>query len=136
MDTNTVILYVEDHEMSREVMQLLLTNMMGLSNFTMFEASHNFIARVEALSPQPDIIMLDIHVAPHDGFEMLAMLRNNEAYADIPIVALTASVMSEEVQKLIQAGFDAIISKPVDMDSFPRLLERIMNGEEVLLGFE
>jgi CheY-like chemotaxis protein len=75
------------------------------------------------------VILLDIHVRPYTGFEMLEMLRNHPDYRTTPVVALTASVMNEEIIHLRQAGFNGVIAKPVDIDAFPKILERIMRGE-------
>jgi two-component system sensor histidine kinase TorS len=48
-----------------------------------------------------------------------------------PIVALTASVMNEEVEQLKDAGFNGVIPKPIDMDGFPDLIEAILDGKDV-----
>ena len=129
MNSTPVVLYVEDDPASREVMELILRELMGCDAYHIFEDSEDFLARVQALIPQPDIILLDIHVPPFSGFEMLDMLRAAPAYRRTPIVALTASVMNEEVQRLRQAGFNAVFSKPVDIDGFPDSLARILQGE-------
>ncbi len=68
---------------------------------------------------------------PYNGFEMLAMLRQSQRFSDTPIVALTASVMNEEVQQLQTSGFDGCLAKPIDMDTFPDTLYRILNGEHI-----
>jgi len=130
--TIPVVLYVEDDPASREVMVLILREMMACDAYHIFDDSEDFIARVTALVPQPNIILLDIHVLPHSGFEMLTMLREVEAYKHIPIAALTASVMNEEVQRLQNAGFNAVFSKPIDIDTFPNKLTRILQGENLL----
>lgn len=124
-----VILYVEDDSKSRRVMQLLLVNIMKLTYVTMFADSTDFLVRATALEPKPDVIFLDIHVAPHNGFQMLEMLRSSEHFAGTRILALTASVMNEEVQQLKAAGFDGCLAKPIDTDTFPELLARISRGE-------
>ena len=74
---------------------------------------------------------LDIHMDPIDGFEMLRLIQQNPDYHSIPVVALTASVMNEEVRKLRECGFDGVIAKPLDYDTFPHALTRILNGEQV-----
>jgi CheY-like chemotaxis protein len=68
---------------------------------------------------------------PIDGFEMLRLIHQEERYQKIPVVALTASVMNEEVRKLRESGFDGVIAKPLNYETFPRTLQRILNGEEV-----
>ena len=131
LNADTVLLYVEDDPESRTIMSLLLKELMGLKEFFIFPDSTNFAERLAALNRKPDIILLDIHVRPYNGFEMLALLREQPAYRQTPVVALTASVMNEEVQKLREAGFNAVLAKPLDIDTFPAILNRILCGERV-----
>src|SRR5688572_694854 len=121
--------YIEDDSMSRTVMQVMLEKKLGYSDVTLFENSENFLARLAELSAVPDIIFVDIHMEPYNGFQVLEQLRSNATYANTKIVALTASVMNEEVQLLKEAGFDGVIGKPIDQDIFPGLLNRIIKGE-------
>lgn len=124
-------LYVEDDPRSRKLMNLILTKAMQVKNITMFADSTDFEARIVTLTPIPDVILLDIHVEPYDGFEMLAMVRQMEQFRQSKVVALTASVMNEEVKALKAKGFDATISKPLKLTEFPTLIERIVNGESI-----
>jgi CheY-like chemotaxis protein len=129
MNREPVVLYVEDDPSSRKLMSLLLRGRMKLPHVTILEDSENFMAHVEVLNPKPDVIFLDIHVKPYDGFEMLEMLRQLPWTAHTPIIALTASVMNEEIQQLGTAGFNGCIAKPIDLNTFPETLERILDGE-------
>jgi CheY-like chemotaxis protein len=131
MGAKPVVFYVEDDPQSRRVVKMLMTGRMNLEHVTIFENSENFIERVEALSPKPDVIFLDIHVQPHNGFNMLKMLRQLDWTRDVPIVALTASVMSEEVQELRTVGFNGCLAKPIDLTTFPDTFERILDGESI-----
>lgn len=124
-------LYVEDDTLSREALDIIMRRVMKIERLYLFADSVNFLERVKALSPRPNIILLDIHVQPHSGFEMLKMLREDEAFKDARIVALTASVMNEEVTLLRERGFDSIIAKPINVSSYPKLLERLVQGEAV-----
>jgi CheY-like chemotaxis protein len=131
MNYDPAILYVEDDPMSRRVMELVLKYRMKLSHITMFEESSDFQARVQALAPQPDVVFLDIHMQPYSGFEMLEMLRDLEQYRHIPVVALTASVMNEEVAMMRTAGFDGCFAKPLDVDRFEDNFVSILKGEQI-----
>jgi two-component system, sensor histidine kinase len=131
MSSQPVLLYVEDDPLSRQVMQMLIERGLGFEHLTIFDDSNNFLPRLEALSPQPDIIFLDIHMKPYNGFEVLEMIRNHEVFYNIPVVAVTASVMSEEIDSLKDAGFDAGISKPVDQGFFSEFIYRVLQGESV-----
>lgn len=131
MSAQPVVLYVEDDFRNRRIMELLLKGTMDLPHVHLFADSHDFVNRFKALTPKPTIILLDIHVPPHNGFEMLTMLRQLPDFHGTPVVALTASVMNEEVEKLRTAGFDSIIAKPIDIDTFPSLLDRVIAGERI-----
>lgn len=131
MNQDLVVLYVEDDPQSRKLMRMLLQGRMNLSDVTILEDSQNFLERVEALEPKPDIVFLDIHVKPYNGFAMLEMLRGLDWGHDTPIVALTASVMNEEVQQLRSAGFNGCVAKPIDLTTFPEVVDHILQGETV-----
>ena len=124
-------LYVEDDPFSRDIMQMLMENVMDVRNLTMFDDSANFIDQLKSLQPVPDVILLDIHVKPHSGFEMLKLVREDPIYQNSKVIALTASVMNEEVAKLRESGFDAAIAKPLSMQTFPEMIARVMSGETV-----
>ncbi len=126
-----VILYVEDDANSRQVMKMMLTMSMKLTSVIFFDDSVSFVDRLLALSPRPDIVFLDIHVKPITGFDMLTIIREQPSFVGVPVVALTASVMNEEIHKLKSAGFDGCISKPIDIDTFPEHMHRILNGETI-----
>lgn len=126
-----VFLYVEDDPFSRDALEIILRRVMKVESLYLFEDSRDFMARLTALPQQPDVILLDIHMEPHTGFEMLAMLRSAKRYANATVIALTASVMNEEVELLKESGFDGIIGKPVNVASFPRLIQRVIDGESI-----
>lgn len=130
MYQDIAILYVEDDPRSRKVMQMIAHDI-GLTNLTIFEDSTDFKVKVSALEPKPRLIFLDIHMSPHSGFEMLEMLRQSKQFDGVPVVAMTASVMNEEVHRLRTCGFDGCLAKPIDFDSFPEALNRILSGEKI-----
>jgi CheY-like chemotaxis protein len=129
MNNPIVVLYVEDEPRSRKVMEMITAGMDV--SLTVFEHSANFLSRALDLQPRPDVIFLDIHMKPYSGFEMIEMLRESRQFEGIPVIAMTASVMNEEVQQLKTAGFDGCLAKPLDFDAFPEMFERIANGEKI-----
>jgi CheY-like chemotaxis protein len=124
-------LCVEDDGPSREVIGVLLKEVMGFSNVTIFEDSADILTRLEALPTAPNVVLLDIQMQPYDGYEVLHMLRNTEPYCDSLIIAMTASVTVTDIQSLRAAGFNSLISKPIRQRFFPDFLNRIIAGEEV-----
>ncbi|MBN1310076.1 MAG: response regulator, partial [Anaerolineae bacterium] len=103
--SDTSFLYIEDDLLSREVIRIALEDIMKYEKVWIFETSDNFLERIKGLENVPDIILLDIHMRPLDGFAMLKMLRKNDAFSASRVIALTASVMHEEVAMLKQSGF-------------------------------
>lgn len=125
------LLCVEDDASNRLVMKLLVEKTLQARYYEIFEDSTDFIPRVRKLPLRPDVILLDIHVAPFNGFQMLQMIREDAVYCATKVVALTASVMNEEVERLRLSGFDGAIGKPISLSAFPILIERILKGESI-----
>ncbi|MBI5929754.1 MAG: response regulator [Chloroflexi bacterium] len=130
MSSNPVLLYVEDDTLSREVMNMLVVRRLGF-DLTTFEDSQEFMTRLEALPTKPDMILLDIHMRPHNGFAVLDMLRNHPDYAKTKVIAVTASVMNEEMALLERSGFNGAIAKPIDQMFFSEFIDRSLQGEEI-----
>ncbi len=126
-----VILYVEDDPLSRKVMEMMFRLVLGYQKLTMFENSSDFMARLAALPDRPNLILLDVQIDPIDGYAMLQMLRQSAQFADSTVVAMTANVMSHDIDTLQQAGFDGLIGKPVMKEVVPDLVKRILAGEQV-----
>jgi CheY-like chemotaxis protein len=125
-----IFLYLEDDPLSQEVMSIILQQL-GYKQLTIFNSSEHFLNRLEALGFVPDVFFLDIHIRPLTGFEIIRALRNHPTFASKKIVALTASVMNDDVAQLKRTGFDGMIGKPLDFDLFPTLLRRVLAGEAV-----
>jgi CheY-like chemotaxis protein len=123
--------YVEDDLMSQEVVRVLLQTVLGYPNLTVFPDSANLLERLEDLSETPDVFFLDVQIGPHDGFEMLDMLRRTEPYRSATIVAMTANVMAHDIEALKHAGFDGLIGKPIRKKVFPSLVQNLIEGEAV-----
>ena len=126
-----VLVYVEDDPASIVVMRAIVERVMKLPALHVLQSSANFLQEVEQLGVTPDLFLFDIQMDPYDGFDLLAMIRESPRYRDSKVVALTASVMSGEVARLKESGFDGAIAKPLDIEVFPDLIARIVNGEHV-----
>lgn len=124
-------LYVEDDPLSRDVMRMMVKKVPRIAHITIFEDSADFMTRLCQLNPAPELILLDIHVHPLDGFTMLNLLRAEPRFKNARVIALTASVMNEEVSQLRTSGFDGAIAKPLSLQTFPDLITKVMNGDSV-----
>ena len=126
-----VLVYVEDDEASIVVMRAIVERVMKLKTLHVLENRADFLQQVAQIGVKPDIFLFDIQMKPYDGFELLNMLRRDPELEDSKVVALTASVMSEEVARLKESGFDGAIAKPLNIEAFPDLIAKIINGESV-----
>jgi HPt (histidine-containing phosphotransfer) domain-containing protein len=67
------------------------------------------------------------HMMPGmDGVEAMKRIRSDRAYAEIPIVALTANAVSSARETFLAAGFDGFVSKPIDLMDLERVLRRVL----------
>jgi len=126
-----VLVYVEDDEASIVVMKAIVERIMKLQTLYVLQNRADFVEQVKQIGMMPDIFLFDIQMKPYDGFDLLAMLRDDPEFNKSKVVALTASVMSEEVARLKRRGFDGAIAKPLNIEAFPDLIAKIINGESV-----
>lgn len=73
---------------------------------------------LEILNNDPgiDLVLMDIMMPEMDGFEAMTEIRKQDRFKDLPIIALTAKAMREDQQKCLDAGANAYLSKPVNLD--------------------
>lgn len=78
-------------------------------------------------APRPGVILLDLNLPGTDGREVLAEIKADSALKQIPVVVLTTSSDSRDVEACYQAGASSYIQKPVDLEGFMKAIERL-NG--------
>jgi two-component system cell cycle response regulator DivK len=119
-----LILIVEDNDKNRKLVRDVLT----FKGYTTIEAETGEEGVRLARERCPSLILMDIRLPGIDGVEALRRLRAEETTRGIAVMVLTASVMSEDRQKILSAGFDASQSKPINVADFvaavAQLLER------------
>ena len=126
-----ILVYVEDDENSIFVMKLVVERVMKLPTLYVLHSRADFVQQVKGLGVVPDVFLLDIQMRPYDGVELLSMLRSDPQFNKSKVIALTASVTNEEVSLLKSGGFDGAIAKPLNIEVFPDLIARIINGEHI-----
>ena len=127
------ILIVEDNEDNRELAVKVLRN----KGFETVEAVDGEQAIEKAVSEKPDLILLDISLPKLDGYEVARRLKDMDEFKEIPIVAFTAHAMKGDREKVIVAGFEGYISKPINVREFPDQVRLYIRGKrESVLGGE
>jgi two-component system cell cycle response regulator DivK len=74
---------------------------------------------------------MDLQLPGIDGMEALRRLRESPRTANIPVVAVTAQAMKQDRERVLQAGFDGYVEKPISVRAFPDQVRRFLPGEEV-----
>jgi CheY-like chemotaxis protein len=102
------VLIVDDVVQNRN----LVLTFLGKFELELFEAENGEMAIEMAKACLPDLILMDIRMPVLDGFEAAKILKNNKLTENIPIIALTASILKSEMDR-INSLFDGYLSKPV-----------------------
>jgi two-component system, cell cycle response regulator DivK len=108
------IVLVEDNEKNMKLARDLLV----YKGHTVFEATTGEAAVTTTTKELPDLVLMDIQLPGIDGIEALRRIRADGKAARIPVVALTASVMTNDRERFDRAGFDGFIAKPIDIKTF------------------
>jgi two-component system cell cycle response regulator DivK len=128
MTTTLNVLYIEDNPDNR----LLVQRVLMAEGFSVEVASNAADGLKLAENGKPNIILVDINMPEVDGYAVTAQLRKMTHLVRVPIIALTANVMKGDKEKTLAAGCDGYIQKPIDIDQFPKQLNRFLEEAKVL----
>jgi CheY-like chemotaxis protein len=106
-----IILVADDNALSRELIRELLEG----PGHVVMEAANGRIALDLIRRCRPDLVFLDLQMPLQDGFSVLQALRSESSFQKLRVVALTASAMMGDRERVIAAGFDSYIAKPIDL---------------------
>jgi CheY-like chemotaxis protein len=112
------ILIVEDNPANRE----LLSDWLESEEFEAAAAENLEQAYAALKNGEPDAILLDVQLGHEDGLELAAWIRNHPRLRNTPVIAVTAHAMVTEQERVLRAGCNACVSKPI---SFPALREQL-----------
>lgn len=114
------ILIVEDNEKNR----LLMTDLLKFLGYEVLEAENGIKGLKIAEEQRPNLILLDMQMPVMDGFSFVKNFRSNSELKDIKIIAVTSFAMKGDKERILQAGADDYISKPIDTRQLPKLVEK------------
>jgi two-component system cell cycle response regulator DivK len=112
--TNELILIVEDNGQNRK----LARDLLQVHGYRTIEAETGEDGVELAREHGPDLVVMDIHLPGISGIDALAKLRAAPSTRAIPVIAFTASVMPKDRSVIMAAGFDAFVSKPINLGTF------------------
>jgi two-component system, cell cycle response regulator DivK len=119
---NKLILIVEDNERNRK----LVRDVLQFRGYQTIEAETGEDAVRMARERLPALVLMDIQLPGIDGITALGQLRSDPTTRGIPIIAVTASAMTHDRQKIMAAGFDGYQSKPINVKEFLEVVRAML----------
>ncbi len=119
------ILIVEDNENNR----CLFRDILSFHGYEVSVAADGKDGLVLARELKPDLILMDIQMPGMDGLTAGGILKGDEATSGLKIVALTSFAMRGDKEKILAAGFDGYLSKPISTRELPGLVKRWLEEE-------
>ncbi|MCR5294118.1 MAG: response regulator [Lachnospiraceae bacterium] len=121
------ILLAEDNEINREIAEIVFSDC-GFEVETAENGKEALEMLKEAEEGRYDLVLMDIQMPVMNGYEAARAIRELEdkAKASIPIVAMTANVLPEDVKNALEAGMCAHIAKPLDIDEATSVLRKLL----------
>lgn len=117
------ILIVEDNPDNLKLFRALLA--LKGHEVTALPSGDNLLGTI--LHSQPELVLMDIQLPGKDGYALLEEVRSGPLSSrNVRIVALTAHAREEDEQRALRSGFDGYISKPIDIATFPDLVDRAL----------
>jgi len=104
------LLVADDNRLSRDLVRDVLES----ADCRVMEASDGQQALELLEAATPDLVLLDVNMPVKDGFAVLEAIRGNPRLSGIPVLAVTANVMQPDRDRILAAGFDAYVTKPIN----------------------
>lgn len=123
MNQNKVILIVDDD--NRNIFALGLTLRARGYQVVSCTLAKDAIQLLEAEN-NVSLVLMDMMMPEIDGYEAIRLIRSSAVIKDLPIIAVTAQAMSGDREKCLEAGAQAYVSKPIDVDVLLTEVERLI----------
>lgn len=117
-----LILLVEDREDNRVLARKLLER----AGFRVVEATDGREALEQVAAQRPDLVLLDMSLPQVDGWTVARTLRQSPEFENLLIVALTAHAMDGDRERVLEAGCDEFLTKPIEVAKFIPTIRRIL----------
>lgn len=124
---DAIIVIVEDDDNSY-LASVDLLKMSGAQAVYPCTSGSSTMELVEKL-PKVDLFLVDIYMPGETGYELIKRIRSHPGFKESKVVALTASVMYDDIRRVKEAGFDSFIGKPVRPGRFADQVRKILAGE-------
>lgn len=120
------ILIVEDNDLNLK----LFRDLLNANNYETVETKEGLEAISLARNLRPDLILMDIQLPEISGLDVTRKIKADDEIRHIPVIAVTAFAMKDDEEKILRAGCEAYISKPISIDHFLSTVRKFL-GEPV-----
>ena len=124
------ILIVEDNELNLKLFRDLIT----ANGYETIETKDGLEAVSITRSMRPDLILMDIQLPEISGLDVTRKIKSESDIASIPIIAVTAFAMKDDEEKILRAGCEAYISKPITIAHFMATIRQFLGDEQSEAG--
>jgi len=121
--TGLHILVVEDNAINQQVAEELLSNQGALVSIA--SNGQEGVKAIASANPAYDLVLMDIQMPVMDGYSATEYVRRELKIENLPIIGLTANALSSDREKCLQAGMDAHIGKPFDLEQLVSMILRL-----------
>ena len=115
---------IEDNEKNMKLFRAILKL---IPDVEIFEETSGDLGLELIKSGNPDLIILDIQLPEMSGMDICIELRKIEIFKEIPIIAVTSFAMKGDKERILSAGFNEYISKPIKVNDFRELVKKYLN---------
>jgi len=123
------VLLIEDEPLNVTLTRAMLGTL-GIHHLHAFASWRELAPKLDGL-PKIGLVLLDLRLPGVDGYQILEKLRVLPAFDGVPIVAMTAQVMPDDVARCEAAGFDGFLAKPLNYDRFPGNIRGLLSGQNI-----
>ena len=121
-----LILIIEDNERNLK----LVRDVLQFNGFQTAEARTAEDGLALASASPPDLVLLDLQLPGIDGMEAFRQLRGSPPTAGVPVVAVTALAMKDDRERVLRAGFDGYLEKPISVRELPGQVRAFLTAAE------
>lgn len=119
------ILIADDRPSSRELLRIILER----AGYDVLEAQDGEVALEQIRTRQPDLVLLDLQMPKLDGLAVLEAVRSEPRFVSLPVVALTASAMRGDRERILEAGFTGYVAKPAGPELLRETVTKLLGNK-------
>ena len=114
---------IEDNEKNMKLFRAILKL---IPNVEIFEETRGDLGYELIKAGNPDLIIIDIQLPKMNGIEICSNLRKIDKFKDVPMIAVTSFAMKGDKERILAAGFNHYISKPINVKEFRELVSQLL----------